>query len=221
MRCIARQHWGAAPKQTLPVGSFVFSGMAGEAAARKPFKITTVIRILSQHNGCHCGQTGFSPCLSLYSECPSTKLGFSLWLNKPSHLLPRKYLVFPYYPKNKFHIPFHFSNLHFDSWWCVFFCSLLSLLYATQIIELPMSEALLSARVNTWTGCYHCLNRRISNMYANFGNEYSHCYQQHGDELLDSHRQGAEKNWEHYFSSQDFQHASDSSCQHSKQWRAR
>lgn len=46
MRCIARQHWGAAPKQTLPVGSFVFSGTAGEAAARKPFKITTVIRIL-------------------------------------------------------------------------------------------------------------------------------------------------------------------------------
>lgn len=42
--CTAGRHQDAAPRQPLPVGSFGFAGMAGEAAARKAFEKTTAIR---------------------------------------------------------------------------------------------------------------------------------------------------------------------------------
>lgn len=45
LRHTAGQHWRPALKQTLPVGCCGFAGMSGEAAARKPFEITAVIRI--------------------------------------------------------------------------------------------------------------------------------------------------------------------------------
>lgn len=142
MRRTARQHGDAALKQTLPVGSFVFSKLptAGAAAAKKLFEVTTVIRILANTSVATVVKQDLLGALACIMNALQQSLAFFLWLNKPSHLQPYKYLSFLTTQRTN-------STSHSTLAICISIFGDVSsfvlhgLLYATQVIESPMSEA--------------------------------------------------------------------------------